>query len=42
VVAFLAGWISLKWLLVLLEKGKFYHFAWYCFGVAILGFMFIG
>ncbi len=34
--SFLVGWISLKWLLALLGKGKFYWFGAYCF---ILGFV---
>jgi len=37
VVSFIVGYLSLKWLLKLLRQGKFHYFAWYCFGIAILG-----
>ena len=34
--SFVVGWISLKWLLSLLQSGKFYWFGFYCVGVGIL------
>jgi undecaprenyl-diphosphatase len=37
IVSFMVGYISLKWLLTLLRKGKFHYFAWYCFTLAIFG-----
>jgi undecaprenyl-diphosphatase len=39
VVSFFTGWLSLRWLLALLQKGKFHHFAWYCFTIAIITFI---
>jgi len=40
VVSFLTGWVSLKWLLALLQRGHFHHFAWYCFLVAAFAFFY--
>ncbi len=37
VISFIVGYLSLKWLLQLLRKGKFHYFAWYCFTIAIFG-----
>lgn len=37
IVSFIVGYVSLKWLLQLLQKGKFHYFAWYCFSIAIIG-----
>ena len=34
--SFIVGWISLKWLLSLLQSGKFYWFGFYCVGIGIL------
>lgn len=39
-VSFAVGYVSLKWLLVLLNRGKFHYFAWYCFAVAIFGLIY--
>ncbi len=39
-VSFIVGWISLKWLLTLLKKGKFHYFAWYCFAIALSAFVY--
>jgi len=40
VVSFLVGYVSLKWLLQLLKKGRFHYFAWYCFTIAIIGLLY--
>ncbi len=34
--SFLMGWISLKWLIHLLQKGKFYWFGVYCFLIGLI------
>ena len=36
-VAALSGWGALRWLLVLLRRGKFHHFSWYCWAVGGVG-----
>ena len=33
VVAFLTGYASLRFLLNLIQRGRFYRFAYYCWGV---------
>jgi len=40
IVSFVVGIFSLKWLLQLLKSGKFHYFAWYCFGIGIIGLIF--
>lgn len=34
--SFLVGWLSLRWLIDVLKRGKFHWFGYYCFGVGIL------
>ncbi len=41
-VAFLFGYIAIKFLLDVLRKGKFQNFAYYCLGVGILSLIFLG
>jgi undecaprenyl-diphosphatase len=36
-VSFLSGLFALKFLLVFVKKGSFYHFSWYVFAMAIFG-----
>lgn len=36
ILAFFSGYVAIKWLLALLVKGKFHHFAWYCLGLGAL------
>ena len=38
--SFIVGLFSLKWLLRLLRQGRFHYFAWYCFSIAIFGFLY--
>lgn len=40
-VAFLFGYIAIKFLLDVLRKGKFQNFAYYCLGVGILSLIFL-
>lgn len=40
-VAFLCGYIAIKFLLDVLRKGKFQNFAYYCLGVGILSLIFL-
>ncbi|MCF7824313.1 MAG: undecaprenyl-diphosphatase UppP [Candidatus Marinimicrobia bacterium] len=40
IVSFVVGFVSLKWLLRILRQGKFHYFAWYCFGLAIMGILY--
>lgn len=40
IVSFIVGYLSLKWLLKLLRQGRFHYFAWYCFGIAIMGLLY--
>lgn len=37
VVAAVVGVVALLWLLNLLARARFHHFAWYCFAVGVLG-----
>jgi len=39
-LAFVSGYAAIKWLLALLVRGKFHHFAWYCLllGTVTLGY----
>ncbi|NQV49628.1 MAG: undecaprenyl-diphosphate phosphatase [Candidatus Marinimicrobia bacterium] len=37
ILSFAVGIVSLKWLLKLLQGGKFHYFAWYCFSIALAG-----
>ena len=37
--SFIVGWISLKWLLSLLQSGKFYWFGFYCVGIGVLAWI---
>jgi len=39
-VSFIVGFLSLRWLLQLLRKGKFHYFAWYCFSIALFGLLY--
>ena len=41
VIAFLFGYLAIRLLLKVIQKGKFKNFAFYCFGVAILVLLFI-
>ena len=34
--SFIIGYICLKWLLSLLESGKFYFFGYYCFVIGLI------
>lgn len=36
-LAAVVGFFALKWLVALLEKARFHHFAWYCWAVGIAG-----
>jgi undecaprenyl-diphosphatase len=38
--SFIVGYICLKWLLSLLESGKFYFFGYYCFLIGLIVFLF--
>ena len=38
--SFIVGYICLKWLLSLLESGKFYFFGYYCFLIGLIGLLF--
>ncbi|MFQ5754057.1 MAG: undecaprenyl-diphosphate phosphatase, partial [bacterium] len=38
--AYLSGLIAIKWLLGIIQQGRFDRFAYYCFGVGILGLIF--
>ena len=40
VFAFVFGYISLKWLMKIVLKGKFHYFAWYCWGLGLLVLIF--
>jgi len=40
-VAFLCGYIAIKFLLDVLRKGKFQNFAYYCLGIGILSLIFL-
>lgn len=40
-VAFLFGYVAIKFLLGVLKKGKFQNFAYYCLGVGILSLIFL-
>lgn len=35
--AYISGFIAIKWLLAIVQKGRFDRFAYYCFAVGILG-----
>ena len=35
-VAFVAGYISLRWLLTFIKRGKIHYFAWYCWLISAL------
>ena len=36
IATFITGYVTLKWLLKIIENGKFSYFAWYCFVVGLL------
>ncbi len=38
-VSFVSGWIALKYLMVFIRKGAFFHFAWYVWAFALFGFV---